>query len=102
MIDVQQTDEFSSWLHALRDQRAKTKIASRVRQMAFGNMGQVAPVGSGLSEMKIDTGPGYRVYFVQTVRGEIVVLLCGGDKDSQSRDITRAKEIAADLDRDSK
>ncbi|MFK5597867.1 type II toxin-antitoxin system RelE/ParE family toxin [Methylobacterium sp. HMF5984] len=80
----------------MRDPRAKARIAIRIDRLALGNAGDVKPVGSGVSEMRIDYGPGYRLYFIR--RGEaLIVLLCGGDKGSQQRDIVRARALAADL-----
>ena len=94
MTELIKTDVFERWLTALSDPRARAKIEVRIRRLSLGNAGDVRPVGGGISEMRIDYGPGYRVYFVQ--RGPIVViLLCGGDKSSQSRDIAMAKAIAA-------
>ena len=88
---------FARWLAGLRDQRARAKIAARIDRLAFGNPGDVAPVGEGISELRVHEGAGYRVYFVR--RGEtIVVLLCGGDKDSQAKDIAKAKVLAAGLE----
>jgi putative addiction module killer protein len=79
------------------DQRARAKIAARIDRLAFGNPGDVAPVGEGVSELRIHEGAGDRVYFVH--RGEtIVVLLCGGDKDTQAKDIAKAKTLAAGLE----
>ncbi len=96
MIEVRQTAAFSLWLRALRDQRAKARIAARIRRASFGNVGDVRSVGAGVSEMRIDHGPGYRVYFVR--RGDtLIILLCGGDKSTQDRDIERAKVIAREL-----
>src|SRR3569623_1078214 len=96
MIQVEETECFAEWLHALSDNRAKAQIASRIDRLAAGNPGDVKPVGAGISEMRIDYGPGYRVYFFQ--RGRIVViLLCGGDKASQVTDIARAKALARDF-----
>lgn len=93
MLDIQQTDTFRTWLTSLRDARAKQKIALRIRRLAFGNPGDVKPVGAGVSEMRIDEGPGYRVYFIQ--RGAVmVVLLCGGTKSRQQADIAQAKQLA--------
>lgn len=93
MIEVGETDDFREWLEALRDRRAVARILSRIDRFKFGNPGDVAPVGEGVSEMRIHYGPGYRVYFAQ--RGsEVVLLLCGGDKSSQAEDIERAKELA--------
>ena len=97
MATIRRTDEFSDWLRNLRDLRAKAKIATRIDRLALGNPGDVAPVGGGVSEMRIHYGPGYRVYFIQ--RGEdIVVLLCGGDKGSQASDIATAKKLASELE----
>jgi putative addiction module killer protein len=85
---------FDAWLSKLRDRQAKARIAARIDRLAVGNPGDVKPVGSGVSEMRIDYGPGYRVYFTQ--RGPVViVILCGGDKRTQDADIERAIEIAA-------
>jgi putative addiction module killer protein len=96
MYEVQKTDEFDSWLSGLSDQRALAKIASRIERLALGNPGNVKPVGDGISEMKIDYGPGYRVYYKQSGKA-IVLILCGGDKDTQDKDIRRAKELVATL-----
>ena len=90
------TDVFDRWLSALADQRAMAKIASRIERLASGNPGDVRPVGGGISELRIHYGPGYRVYYRQTGT-TIVILLCGGDKASQARDIERAREIASNL-----
>lgn len=90
---VKQTVGFSAWHTDLRDLRAKVAIARRIEQAENGNLGKTRSVGSGVSEMKFDLGPGYRVYF--TVRGrEVIVLLAGGDKSSQSADIRRAHALA--------
>ncbi len=97
MIEVRKTAVFSAWMAKLRDARARAKIAARIDRLAFGNPGDVAPVGEGVSELRIHHGPGYRVYFVN--RGEtLMVLLCGGDKATQDRDIERAKMLAANLE----
>jgi len=94
VIALIKTDLFDRWLVGLRDRQARARIAARIRRLSLGNPGDVKPVGEGLSEMRIDYGPGYRVYFMQ--RGPLVVLLlCGGDKSSQERDIALAKTIAA-------
>ncbi|KQP04599.1 type II toxin-antitoxin system RelE/ParE family toxin [Methylobacterium sp. Leaf93] len=93
MMDMRRTDVFDGWLRGLRDTRATARIALRVDRLAHGNPGDVKPVGEGVSELRIDYGPGYRIYFVR--RGEaLVILLCGGDEGSQDRDIARAKAIA--------
>lgn len=96
MLEVLKTDEFDRWLSDLADEKAKTRIASRIARLSLGNAGDVKPVGDGVSEMRVHHGPGYRVYYKQTGR-TIVVILCGGDKSTQDRDIKRAKEIAAEL-----
>jgi putative addiction module killer protein len=93
MADVFQTSEFSGWLRRLRDANAKVRIVARVRRMEQGNPGDVRNVGRGVMEMRIDYGPGYRIYYVQ--RGHaIVMLLCAGDKRTQRQDIKRAYELA--------
>src|SRR5665213_2098855 len=96
VIEIRATETFSSWLTALRDDRARARIAARIRRLAFGNLGDVRPVGEGVSELRIDVGAGYRVYFVQ--RGSLLlVLLCGGDKATQTRDIAAAKRLAKEI-----
>lgn len=93
MIEVRQTDVFAEWFEELRDREARARITARLRRLSLGNPGDVKPVGAGVSEMRIDYGPGYRVYFVG--RGEtLIILLCGGDKRRQDRDIARALELA--------
>jgi putative addiction module killer protein len=93
MIEVRQTTRFSTWLAGLKDERARARILKRLDRAAFGNLGDVAPVGAGVSEMRIFYGPGYRLYFVQ--RGEaLIVLLCGGDKSTQQADIAEARTLA--------
>ncbi len=97
MLEIRRTDEFTDWIDRLRDRVARAKILVRIDRLAAGNAGDVRPVGDGLSELRIDHGPGYRVYFVR--RGLVlIVLLCGGDKSSQDRDITKAKKMATDLE----
>jgi|SRR5438105_4381320 len=97
MLTIHETEEFSAWMSALRDARGKAKIAARIDRLAQGNPGDVAPVGRGVSELRIDFGPGYRLYFVR--RGtDIVILLCGGDKSTQARDIKLAIKLAASLE----
>ena len=96
MLTLSRTDEFSDWLRGLRDERAKARIGIRLDRLALGSPGDVKPVGNGINEMRIDYGPGYRVYFIR--RGaEIIALLCGGDKDSQDRDIEQAKFLASSV-----
>ena len=93
MIDVVKSDQFEKWFRQLRDIRARARIDARIFRLSRGNPGDVRPVGSGVSELRIDYGPGYRVYFTQ--HGEtIAVLLCGGDKTTQQGDIKLAIEIA--------
>ena len=92
-MEIRQTELFARWLASLRDRRARMRITARIRRLSLGNFGDVKPVGGGISEMRVDYGPGYRVYFVQ--RGEtLVILLAGGDKSTQGRDIARARELA--------
>lgn len=96
MIDVRQTEEFTKWHTGLRDAKGATVIAKRILRVRNGLFGDVKPVGDGVSELKIDFGPGYRLYFAK--HGQtIVVLLCGGDKSTQTSDIKQAKELAAKL-----
>lgn len=93
---VEQTPVFEAWLRGLRDTVTRAIIARRIERVAAGNLGDVRPVGDGLSELRIDHGPGFRVYFVR--RGErVIVLLCGGDKGSQARYIARAKALAQEV-----
>src|SRR5262245_52635909 len=95
MLDVRETEEFSAWLSELKDTRAKAKILVRIERLAGCKPGDVAPVGQGVSELRISYGPGYRVYYVK--RGSrYILLLAGGDKRTQGRDITRAKRLAAE------
>jgi putative addiction module killer protein len=93
MIEVRQSDEFRKWLKGLRDENAYVRIVQRVRRMERGNPGDVKSIGGGLHEMRIAYGPGYRVYFVYE-GSTVVILLCGGDKDTQASDIKRARALA--------
>jgi len=96
MIEVRQTQEFSTWLHRLSDANAVARIVGRIRRMEKGNPGDTRSVGKGTLEMRIDYGPGYRIYYVH--RGsQIVLLLCGGDKRTQTQDIKRAQTLAETL-----
>jgi putative addiction module killer protein len=96
MPTIRETEVFADWMAKLRDQQAKAKIAIRIDRLRSGNLGTVASVGGGVSEMKIDHGPGYRVYFASRGK-ELVILLCGGDKSTQDKDIKRARAMAANL-----
>jgi putative addiction module killer protein len=92
-LELEQTEAFRLWEQKLRDRRARTLLAARLLRLAEGLLGDVGPIGDGVSELRIHHGPGYRVYFLR--RGDSrVVLLCGGDKASQSRDIAKAKRLA--------
>lgn len=92
---MKQTETFRKWRAKLKDDRARAMIASRLDRLAFGHAGDVAPIGHGLSELRIHYGPGYRIYFQK--RGDLVlILLCGGDKRSQARDIKTAMRLARD------
>ena len=96
MINVLTTDTFDTWFASLKDKRAATRIQARIDRAEDGNFGDCSPVGEGVSEMRIHYGPGYRVYFVQ--RGiELVILLAGGDKATQSKDIKTALQLAGKL-----
>ena len=96
MLEVRQTATYSEWFSSLRDRTAKIRIDIRIRRLSVGNPGDVKPVGEGVSELRVNYGPGYRVYFVQ--RNKLyVVLLAGGDKSSQDQDIRQAKALARDL-----
>ena len=97
MIDVRETPVFAQWLAALSDQHARLHIVRRISRVAAGNFGDAKSVGGAVSELRIDHGPGYRIYY--TRRGKaVVILLCGGDKRAQSKDIQKAKEIAEALE----
>ena len=96
MIEVRQTEEFSRWLRRLKDDKAAARILVRIRRAELGNLGDYGSVGGGVMEMRVDYGPGYRVYFAR--QGDtVVILLCGGDKSKQHRDIKRAKELMEQL-----
>lgn len=97
MFEVRQTAVFEAWIDGLKDMRAVARIEVRLRRLSLGHLGDAKSLGDGVSEMRIDYGPGYRLYF--TRRGErIVILLCGGDKKRQSGDIARAKQMAKEAD----
>jgi len=96
MIEIRKTVLFANWLDGLRDIRARAKVQSKIERLAAGNAGDVKPVGEHVSEMRINFGPGYRVYFIQ--RGhELIVLLAGGDKSTQTNDIKTALRLARNL-----
>ncbi len=96
MVDVRKTEVYARWLDGLRDVRARARVLVRVERLAAGNPGDMRPVGEGVSELRIDYGPGYRVYFKRQ-GGTIVVLLAGGDKRTQGRDIETALRLARNL-----
>ncbi len=97
MYQLQQTEVFGKWLAGLRDAKGKARILARLESVRLGNLGDCKSLGGGLHELRVFAGPGYRVYFAP--RGKIViVLLCGGDKSSQQRDITRARRLLAELE----
>jgi putative addiction module killer protein len=96
MVTIQKTDLFLNWLKSLRDEKAVARIQIRIDRLELGNPGDVKSVGEGVSELRVDYGPGYRIYYAQ--RGKVlVVLLCGGDKRSQDADIKTAKKMAKEL-----
>lgn len=100
MYTLRQTEEFQKWLDGLRDFRAQVRIAARLRLVEAGNLGDWRSVGDEVSEMRVDVGPGYRLYF--TRRGNVlIIMLAGGDKSTQSRDIKRAKRILKELELES-
>jgi putative addiction module killer protein len=93
MIEIKQTETFKKWRTRLKDEQVRALIASRLDRLAFGHTGDAEPVGQGVSELRIHHGPGYRIYF-QKRGGKIIVLLCGGDKSTQAKDIKMAKQLA--------
>jgi putative addiction module killer protein len=96
VIEVRKTELFANWLDGLADTRARARVQARIERLAGGNPGDVKPVGEAVSEMRIDYGPGYRVYFTKVER-EIVILLAGGDKKTQDADIRLAIRLAREL-----
>ncbi len=96
MIEIRKTEVFAKWLDGLRDMRARARILVRVERLASGNPGDVRPVGEGVSELRVNYGPGYQVYFKKQELG-IVILLAGGDKRSQAKDIKNALDLARNL-----
>ena len=96
MITIQQTETYAKWFSGLRDRVARARVDIRIRRLSLGNAGDAKPVGDGVSELRVDHGPGYRVYFIQ--RGDVViVLLAGGNKSTQDKDILKAKDLANDF-----
>jgi putative addiction module killer protein len=96
MMEIRQTDVYAAWFSSLRDQRARARLDVRIRRLSLGNPGDVRSVGEGVSELRIDYGPGYRVYFVQ--KGSVlIILLAGGEKSTQRRDIQAALELSRQL-----
>ncbi len=93
IVEVRQTETYAKWFSNLRDPQARARILARIRRLSLGNPGDVAPVGGGVSEMRIHYGPGYRVYFMER-SNTLVILLAGGTKGTQKRDIGRAHELA--------
>jgi putative addiction module killer protein len=96
MLQVRQTERFARWIARLRDRSAKLAIAKRIDRLTAGHFGDVRSVGDGVQELRIHLGPGYRVYFVER-GGAVIILLCGGDKKTQARDIEAAKAMAGEL-----
>lgn len=97
-FQLAETDEFQRWLGSLADRRAMSRIVDRLKRASNGNFGDVKPVGSGVSEMRIDYGPGYRVYFFRRGK-ELVILLCGGDKKTQKADVAKAQRLKDEIER---
>lgn len=95
MFEIVESATFKRWVRGLRDRRAVARINARLRNASLGNFGDTKPVGDGISEMRVHYGPGYRLYFIHGDT-HVIVLLCGGDKGSQARDISRAKQVARD------
>jgi putative addiction module killer protein len=100
-FQLAETDEFHHWLGSLADRRAKARVIDRIKRASDGNFGDAKAVGSGVSEMRIDYGPGYRVYFFRRGK-ELVILLCGGDKKSQQADIAQAVRMKEEIERSGK
>lgn len=95
-MEIRKTDVFAKWLDRLRDIRARARVQARIERLAFGNAGDVKPVGEGVSELRINYGPGYRVYFTKRGR-DVVILLAGGDKSTQAGDVELALRLARNL-----
>ena len=97
VFSVVQTEEFRSWLDSLKDRRARVRIDDRLDRLANGNVGDTKSIGDGLQELRLHFGPGYRIYYIWK-DGVLIILLTGGDKGSQARDISKAKKLAKDLE----
>jgi len=97
MLEVYKTEEFARWFKRLRDRKAKARIQARIDRLEQGHFGDVEPVGDGVNELRLFYGPGYRIYFTKR-SSVVVILLTGGDKSSQSKDIAKAKELAQQLE----
>ena len=97
VVEIRTTKVFDNWLRKLRDMQARARILVRIKRLSLGNPGDVKPVGEGVSEMRVDYGPGYRVYYVRH-KAEFILLLVGGDKSSQEQDIAKAIELAHGLE----
>jgi putative addiction module killer protein len=97
VVQIRKTEVFAKWLDGLPDLKARARVQVRIERLAKGNPGDVAPVGEGVLELRIDFGPGYRVYFTRH-RNELIILLAGGDKRTQSRDIRQALKLARNLE----
>ena len=97
MIEIRKTDLFAKWLDSLRDLQARARVQARIERLALGNPGDAAPIGEGVSELRINYGPGYRIYFKQRGR-ELIILLAAGDKRSQPSDIKLALRLARNLE----
>lgn len=95
-IEIRQTDDYSRWFERLHDREARARILIRIRRLSLGNPGDAESTGGGVSELRIDYGPGYRIYFIRRDT-TVVILLAGGDKRTQKRDIERAKELSTGL-----
>jgi len=93
VIEIRQTETYRKWFDSLKDRNARMRIAIRIRRISLGNFGDVKPVGEGISEIRIDYGPGYRIYYLQK-KNTVIILLSGGDKSTQSKDIKKAHELA--------
>jgi len=96
VIEIRQTIEFAKWFKSLKDHNARMRINLRIRRLSLGNPGDVKPVGDGISELRINFGPGYRVYFLNK-KSKLILLLIGGDKSSQVKDIAKAKLLAKEI-----